>query len=623
MEINKQNSIKENCLKCPICYETFSQIHKPLLIPCGHTICSNCLEQLKKLSREDEESDYSSRNSLDISLSESSESDIEENTEESEDSDDSDEASENSQENIIEIIEPKIEKPSNAELHKKIRLKCSICRTKMKIYVNEIVENKGVIQFLEIIDSKEGVKNIQQAPVKIFCKICKCIDNEISHLQLHEQHKSSLVHLDDSSFKEMKNIKIDEELNSSIIEILRKFTSEIFNNEKFKTGEAYLKEYFKMYSVMTYFKNKTHKNFTKLYEKFNTFINENKFDKAENFLQNSSDLAKKYYTTVNKKLAMQENIIIKLKKNTAIPKNIVNHYLDHLYCKLNSQTDSFKKFLAYAGPESQSIYIFDIRVMYDIYIPYDKIFDSFNQEKPEDYNTSKNYSEWVDIDNDGKFIFILGKVGQASKKFRMFNVLERTLETKPDVPTKFEIFDRYYHNRRLFVFGGSVDGVTIKTCYFYDLDGNYWFDLPDLNLRRYKKSISVMNNVFYVHSGFGQDESEYKFEKLDLNDDKDPEWKLLEIKNYRAALTQPFTGFVSNHHLIILGGQEVENYDNSMKGYLIDIASQEMVEEFEVNKSEIYDTMGNFNGYLVGSTSDGAFQIFDTYKNLNKLKTLI
>ena len=54
MDLKKQNSyLKEYVLKCPICYEQFSNVHKPLIIPCGHTICSFCVGNLKKMSEEE------------------------------------------------------------------------------------------------------------------------------------------------------------------------------------------------------------------------------------------------------------------------------------------------------------------------------------------------------------------------------------------------------------------------------------------------------------------------------------------------------------------------------------------------------------------------------------------
>ena len=42
--INQSANLKEHIFKCPICYELFSNIHKPMIIPCGHTIFKKCLE---------------------------------------------------------------------------------------------------------------------------------------------------------------------------------------------------------------------------------------------------------------------------------------------------------------------------------------------------------------------------------------------------------------------------------------------------------------------------------------------------------------------------------------------------------------------------------------------------
>jgi hypothetical protein len=38
----------ERSFECPVCFDQFSPKVKPLLIPCGHTVCAPCLENLKR-----------------------------------------------------------------------------------------------------------------------------------------------------------------------------------------------------------------------------------------------------------------------------------------------------------------------------------------------------------------------------------------------------------------------------------------------------------------------------------------------------------------------------------------------------------------------------------------------
>jgi hypothetical protein len=650
MEITKQHSLKEHALKCPICYETFSNIHKPLLIPCGHTICSNCLEQLKKMSKEDEESGYTSPDGdLDVSLSEDSSEEESEDYDDDEDGDDNEEEEEESEDTDdarslasnrdvanIEIVEPKVESGIHKEANenRKIRLKCSICRTKMRIYPNDIIVNKNVLQFIQVLDDSTtneigGNVVIDEKVSKVFCRHCKVIDTESGHLQLHHQHKEFLLYLNNSELENLKNTKIiDEEesnnLNLEIVKLLEQLITAIFNNEEFKTSNQHLSEYFKMYSRITYLCNKSFKNFTNLYLKFESFLKEKKLDKAEQCLETSSDLAKKYYNKLEKLITMEVDINKKLQKDKSKITESIMKYLNYLV--LNKHTklmDYSKKFTTFSNSGDNSIFIFDLRIMADIYIPYDKIFEKFNEEKGDDYDYTKNYSEFTDIDNDGRYLFILGKQSSASKKFRVFDLLERKIITKPNIPQKLTIFDKYFYNKRLFILGGRKDNDAVKDCYYYDTEGDYWFDLPELHLKRYRKSIAMYNNAFYVFGGLGADENNYKFEKLDLNLIMNLEWKLLEIKNYRSILTQPLYGFVSDTHLLILGGQEVDNYSPILKGHVINIQKEEAVEEFEINKAECYDSIGIFNYNIIGTVTDGTFHRFDVFKNLNKLKTLI
>jgi hypothetical protein len=631
MEISKQNSLKEHVFKCPICYEMFSNIHKPLLIPCGHTICSNCLEQLKKMAKEDDESGYTSQeNDLDISLSEDSDDededdDDEEDNEEEEESEDTDNSIE-SEANFIEIVESKVEKDLHHEneQNRKLRLKCSICRKKMKIYPNEIIDNKNILQLLDIMVNTSEINNppIEEKLVKVFCKHCKIIDTESGHLQLHEQHRSYLLYLDEQEFTQLKKvISTDISKNELVVQKLKKLIDTIYHNDEFKTAKEYLTDYFKMYTRMIYLKNKTFKNSAKLYSKFTSLLDDGKFDKAELCLETSVELANKYYQSVGKIVSFQDDIAARLIKDKTLVLDISIKYLNFLASsKHTKQIDSFKKFVTYASNSLECIYIFDLRAMIKTYIPYAKVFEIFDETKPNNYNLGKNYSEWTDIDENGRFLIILGKSGMSSAKFRMFDLMERKLLFRPNVPEKFEVFDSYLYNGRLYILGGGRDNIPVPKCFFYDLDGGYWYNLPDLQINRFRKTLTVFNNTFYAFSGHGSNEN-YKFEALNL--DCEFKWRVFEIKNYHASLNHPLSGFVSDKYLLILGGQEIDSYQSVLKGYVIDMKKEECVEEFEINKTECYESIGNFNGYLVGAETEGNFHRFDIYKNSNKLKTLI
>jgi hypothetical protein len=595
------------------------------------------------MAKEDDESGYTSQeNDLDISLSSDSEEeeggdeeDEEEEEEESEEEEEDENGSASEEENVaIEIVEAKVEKDHGKENeNRKIRLKCSICRKKMRIYPNQIIVNKNILELLDILDENLGagsgnVVKQSSAEVKVFCRYCKIVEAEIGHLQIHEDHKKYLFYLTDNELTTLKSTAVpsnsNPEENKPLISGLENLINSIFSNVEFKSAEGYLTDYFNMYSKIRYLKNKAHSQFTKLYEKFNSLLAEKKYEQAEKYLDETKFRAKKYYHGIGKLLAMEDDIMAKLSKDKSIILDSTLIYLSHfLSTKHNKQIDYSKKFVTYASMSDQCVFIFDLRILADIYIPYEKIFETYAETKPSDYDIAKNYSEWTDIDDNGQLLFILGKNGTPSAKFRIFNLLDRKIFPKPNVPEKFDIFDRYYYNGRLFVLGGARESVAIPKCYFYDLDGDYWFDLPDLHIKRYRKSIAMFNNAFYVFSGHGADESNFKFETLNLNSFCDLEWKVFEVKGYRPSVMQPFSGFVSDKYLLTLGGQEIDSYQNMLKGFVIDISGEQVVEEFEINKTEVYESMGNFNGFLVGSATDGTFHRFEVMKNLNKLKTLI
>ena len=47
-------------VKCPICMFDFSESYTPLILPCGHTLCEQCVEKIKKECSNDGES-YNSK----------------------------------------------------------------------------------------------------------------------------------------------------------------------------------------------------------------------------------------------------------------------------------------------------------------------------------------------------------------------------------------------------------------------------------------------------------------------------------------------------------------------------------------------------------------------------------
>lgn len=195
MEFNSIKLSISTILKCPICYEEFSKKHEPMIIPCGHTICVNCVVQIIKLSEEEYESySNSSRedeyenffNSEDSSFSRSNDSN-ENSAQENESEESENHAAEEEEEeeedgsyelkfevddNIQDFFFDCCEEPEDnkknflmgeeskkdADDGKLIKFKCSICRKKMKINSKQIIKNIQLSELIKSLDQLHGTR---------------------------------------------------------------------------------------------------------------------------------------------------------------------------------------------------------------------------------------------------------------------------------------------------------------------------------------------------------------------------------------------------------------------------------------------------------------------------------
>jgi len=779
MELTKQNSyLKEYVLKCPICYELFSSIHKPFIIPCGHTICSICLENLKKISAEDYDEDYASEfndEEFDMSLeseeeeenidhsagseeeegheevSESSEGSEEEDNEDSENEillenlnapdinlDDfvnSSRVNANMDENILfDLSEAKLN--SN---NKKIKIKCSICRKRMKIIQKDILLNLNIIKVVDYLnsneniftnkDSIEGNTNVKLENIKkeekqikedkrIFCKMCRFVDTENSHLsnESSRNHKEYFVFLGEESFNKMKNfylnsnstlnfnnelnkndmngININDEISNSIdinskiesknekvesdfkkmkifsdyfcmndikeliISAFSFFFEKLINSQEYlNSAQIYIKNYFMINSKAGYLKNKSYRKLTKLYEKYNDVIvklnkEEEKssekliLQKANNCIEAAEVLCDKYYEIIGhyidnyEKIGVIESSSTKSKEFSNLKKIIDNTIKFKVMKILNNEffNSYWNNLLKYERRYAVSSYyggdkilIFDLRVENELQVNYDRIFSELKEEESLTQDQVENlYTESVEVDDDGRYLYLIGKRSKPSKAFRCYDLLKRKLENKSKMPVKFTAVDKYFFNNKLFILGGS-DENSLKSCYYYDVEADWWEELPSLNVSRSNKSIAVNENKIYVFGGNSSTENDdlLKFEMLDLNKmgENNFRWQILKIKNYETPIYSMLYGFIAKNYLLILGGEELNYYEENLKGYLINISENEderrVVEEFKIKEGmmKTNNPCSTLRGLIVGSQSgNDYFTKFDIKNNFAKLK---
>lgn len=812
MELSKQISyLKEYILKCPICYEQFSNIYKPLIIPCGHTICSLCVENIKKIAEEEYDDDYSSdlaEQDYDISLDTDEENEQDESSipieesenresdhDQSESDSDQEEEEDEEDENSIEIEEPiypsqslliqqndgntdllnqintsvsQAQPVTNHRSDKKIKLKCSICRKKMKIFEDEIMINSSVMDFINsfhnaslaeagnllnkiketsqgkeniavtdsnyIEDKTSDLNNFQQSNKsqtfpenKIFCRFCRIVDICSYHLINHGTHepyfinlnseefskfKSYFENIQDKKIEEIQNIQIDindcksndlcdfshlkdhnSSINNQICHSLELFFNEIIkSSEFFNDSKDYMKNYFQVNSKYCYLKHKSYRKLTKLYVKFNKVISEmdslefssdkesdNKISclikKGEEILENTNTLLDKYFRLTDIYLKNYEKILIKTteekkddnlenidEKKQKTDKNInyniydsqnkydLSNITDKLYLDkiknhlktgffesyMNKTIDSERRYATCIDNSDNLIYIFDMRIENELEVDYKIIFEQINESEQSESEKEENFSDYIEIDQEGRKLYILGKRAKDSKSFRSFDMNTRSLKEEKNMPEKFGITDRYFVNNKLFILGGALTDLNpIMKCYYYDTLADWWFDLPNLNLNKYNKSIAYNDNKFFVFGGSATDRNSdtLKFEVLDMTNISQPDfkWQVFSVKKFNEFLMNSFYAFISHDIFVILAGVEVTNYDELQKGYIIKFdetnwENSEVIEEFKIKNTMVnsFNTLSYYRGMMIGSRlGDGYFTKMNFKNNFKKLKNVI
>ena len=790
MELTPQASyLKEHVLKCPICYESFSNVYKPLIIPCGHTICSLCIENLKKISADDYDEEYPSEiydEEFDLSLDSENEEieHVESSEEESsdrgtgEDSERSEGDSESDNENEIvvenlnppELVFENLNDNNNRErvdgendltregvkkeevifsTNKKIKIKCSICRKKMKIFESEILLNLNILKITDYIYTKENFVDKKQKEIsekekidlqvnkekvelenkRVFCRLCRFIDNPDSHLlrEGSENHQKYFIFLHEKILVKLKNlikilnsnssenqeeIKIektvinlptdtilknlendilqekDEEnpekkslilfeklflngVNDLLISSLNLFFQNLINSEELeKIGKSYIKNYFMINSKAGSLKFKSFQKLTKLYENFQQIteefdkqedsqMNKKILQKANNCIEAGEILLEKYtkaleqYFKNYERLGISNNLIDKESEN-------LNKFPDDSYSKLldrviqtkiqklldneifsshwNNLLESERRYAVSTDiGGSDTITLHDLRVDTELEIYYERIFKEIKEGRNLiDEDLTKLYTETLEIDEDGRYLFLIGKKQMPSKSFRVYDLLLRQLEDRKKLPIKFYSADKYFFKNRLFILGGNTGNTSFtNNCYYYEVEADWWEQLPSLNIARGSKSITVHDNKFYVFGGNSEIEREQilTFEMLDLNkmgqDETHFKWQAFKIKNYNEPIYSMLYGFVAKNYLVILGGEN-DSYEESMKGYLIhmsDIEEERKVEEIfkiKYGLSCITNPCSTLRGLITGFCfSNGSLLKFNMKSNLDRIKCTI
>ncbi len=748
MELKKQSSyLNEFLLKCPICYESFSSLHKPLIIPCGHTMCSFCVKNLKKIGEEEYDEDFNSNNSeFDISLDsqsdeeeinnneEEEEEEVEEEEEESEDDDDMEEeeigddinnAFENEEINYPDIQgllndacggNNQVNQPNQANQTNpanikkdKFKIKCSICRNKMKILDSDIIVNQNVINVIKSVESDGNNKSdsiSENKAKRIFCKKCRFVDNEVTHKINFSDHEKNMIVLDDSNSMLLDRLKrmlgkyekesnydknqdkdmdidmdIDDHHNSlmkciisncnyetSILNrihtLLYKFITNLFNSPQYRIdAKLNISNYFKINAKAMYLKHKSFAKLTKLYMQYKEIVskipeketensnnsnnsNDNYVQKAEECLDNSERLLSKYsklneiYLNNYKKLfnfsddSLGEKETSQKEEEDDINLNLnitnLSKYLSQLITQKtililkhsffatfhNNLFSSEKRYSIAVDTSNNKIEMLDLRLDTPLEIEFEKIFEDFdsNEEDDEDNSNSnsskeKYFTSHIVLDDNERYLYLLGKRNSSSKKFRRYDLIERKTDTLENIPMRLDYFNTYFTDGKLWLFGGVEEEVPVLKCCYYS---NYkWVNVKSLQLLRSYQSIAFNNGRFYIFGGKADENNElsYKFETNTIEGlKKNQKWKIFNVIGYSFTLYNMMHSFIDEDLLIIFCGEDYVSYEDSEIGYKIKLnvnnfAESHVVEQvkYKLGTKNWYSACASYRGLCVGT----------------------
>lgn len=530
----KLKSSHKQSFTCPICYENYSKFHQPKILPCGHGVCSICIEKIKNMkSGEDEENLNIDTEDQEI-LNES----IIINNDDESNSSLNEESDNNSIITLISNTEFKQLSLSNKKAKEKRHLKCPICNKKFILNENTILDN---IFILSIINKNSNESDNE----KIFCMKCKMIyKNKLLHdyhyndhqkytrnlackmtlfqnpnyLMIHEKIDSSVYALENStqpnqSKKEEDNAN-KKKCKSKILKI-RKIISNIFFRffliaKNFYSNHPMKNEIFT--NIYHHFQKNIQLSLNTLRRRFNDIMTELKKTNSMNRLNYNFSGCKKTLKDLEFELRKfykrTEFINFNLDHNKSVEENPIfqNKILEYFkrdgfMSKLAQNTIKYEKRYN-TGVVIGAVSVYDNRIIKIFEVRFKSIFANFiscqSQELDEDYYNTP----FTDINEGGRYLYLIGKDRVESDNFFKYDIYEEKLESLPSVPVPFYLFDYMYFDNKFFILGGSDKRMNpISRCFVFDFSSNTWKELPELENGMYNKSIYIWKNKIYVFGG--------------------------------------------------------------------------------------------------------------------------
>ena len=611
-------------VKCPICMYDFSESYTPLILPCGHTLCEQCVEKIKKECSNDGES-YNSKSycsyfqrkfentnfeefDYDISLISDDEKTFNENKknekdkenkdnkednlsnsedyeeveegeeEEDEDEDDSDSEDEDEKSslysnddsetsaNYMNVIQNEEKEKLKKNKDKSFNFKCPYCSKRIKLKDNNFFVNSIILEYNKKLSSKGDNKK------KFFCQKCRqlILNNEEHYKKNHEENQ---IELSEKNFNISKTYLDENQLNEikeKLSIFLKDFVSDCFskNNNILDNIKETLFNRLISFSTVSRLRNKAKNKIDYLINKINTIKDYNEKNYLGSLL---SELFSNYLMLFQCFRTKVTDIITNKLYILNLAKNKFMHFLIQYFSQGYFHTLLSKTYYL-------DSHFIQLKNKYGIHKLYNSNLKTFSKF-PKDFTFT---SKCFECERNGEIVYCLGdKI--KSKKFYKFNFIINEKKDLMDIPYLYYDMDTIIHKDNIFIIGGETDKSNpTNLCCKYTISKNLWEKLPQLKHKKSHKAITIIQDKIITFGGESDEETSYIFEILKINRKKNDKWEELRIEGYHANLFN-FGFYVYNqNNIILIGGEEHINDDYEDNGYIINLKKKKLIDTFKI-----------------------------------------
>ena len=598
----------------------FSESYTPLILPCGHTLCEQCVEKIKKECSNDGESynsksncSYFQRNlentnfkefDCDISLISDDEKnfneknkknnkdnnednlsnsedyeEIEEGEEEEDSDDDSDSESEDEKSslysnddsetsaNYMNVIQNEDKEKLKKNKEKSFNFKCPYCSKRIKLKNNNFFINSTILEFNKKLSAKGENKK------KFFCQKCRMLilNNEEHSKKNHEENQ---IELNDHIFKISQKYIFDEKKLKEIKDILSVFLksfvlncfskkNNIWNNIKETLFNRLIS-----FSTVSRLRNKAKNKIDYLINKINNIDEYNE----KNYL---GSLLNKLFSNYLMFFQCFRTKVTDINDNQKYILNLAKNKFTYFLIQYFSQ--------GYFHTLLSNTYYLDshfiqLKNKYGIHKLYNSNLKTFSKF-PKDFTFT---SKCFECERNGEIVYCLGDK-KKSKKFYKFNFIINEKTDLNEIPYLYYDMDTIIHKDNIFIIGGETDKSNpTNLCCKYSISKNIWEKLPQLKHKKSHKAITIIQDKIITFGGESDEETSYIFEILKINRKKNDKWEELRIEGYHANLFN-FGFYVYNqNNIILIGGEEHINDDYEDNGYIINLKKKKLIDTFKI-----------------------------------------